>query len=995
MINMPDRIIKKAALIILMMLLMITACNRKGLFPGIMDVYAAEIISSGSSDSGDVSWVRDSDGVLTISGTGMIPDGFYKDGGVGLKSVVIEQGITGIGSRDFSYCDDLETVFIPESVITIGENAFLGTSFKTYYQGTREQWNVVANAGNVGNPYVLYEESYVPLNHFFGENMDWAWTYEEYVDTALTIIGHGNMPDFESVSGFPWGKYRDSFEEVCFKGEVKHIGAHAFDKCSSLRKVNLPEGLISIGEYAFYHTPVQTISFPSSLQEISAHAFEQSDLKGDIVIPEGVQTIGTNAFCSLYTCKLSIPASITSAGDNACGEKGEESNYVYSDFSRSELLSLFPEPNYFRTYVKAGGVNVPLFYTCGENLSWHVYSEGEWEGADPFVGGGTLVISGTGQMDDFTSPDQWKGNTITGYPGQMPAWSMQGSTGYDYYSAVRTIVIESGVESIGNNAFYDWDELKDITIPGSVTSIGDNIFPQERSGRTIYCNSGSFAERYAVDHHDPYRYIEENPYGVHDPGQTASSTTSYDCIWFGSYLQSSSETRKPIKWRVLSVHGNDAFLLADKALDCKPYHEAGGDVTWETCSLRSWLNNDFFGAAFTSAEQNAVISVLNQNDNNAKYGTNGGNATSDKVFLLSLEECAVRAYGFPYNLDFMISASYYATATDYAINQGAAIYNDSASWWTRTPGRQANYAVRYESASKQVYTSGTTVSLKNTAVRPCLHLDLSNDVWSNAGTVTSDGLVDEIAAPAINVLSINDMEIDDIDDQFYTGDEITPQITIRDGDYILKVNEDYNISLRDNIEIGTAVITITGTGKYSGTTEKTFKIVKRDGGEGSGSENDSGSGGSSDSGSGSGSQSGNQNDNPPGGSNGLQPSNSGVHPGETNKGSVSVHKEKLANPMLVKGNTVKVKYSKLLKKNQIIKTAKAFTVKNAQGSVTYKVSKFDKKAKKKITVSKTGTIKVKKKLKKGTYKVKVKVTAAGNTLYKPLMKTVTVKIKIR
>ncbi len=109
----------------------------------------------------------------------------------------------------------------------------------------------------------------------------------------------------------------------------------------------------------------------------------------------------------------------------------------------------------------------------------------------------------------------------------------------------------------------------------------------------------------------------------------------------------------------------------------------------------------------------------------------------------------------------------------------------------------------------------------------------------------------------------------------------------------------------------------------------------------------------------------------------------------------TVSKAKRANTMTVKAKVVTVKFSKLKKKAQSVKAAKAFSVKKAKGRVTYRVVKYDKKAKKKIAVSKSGKVTVKKGLKKGTYKLKVKVTAAGNAGYKAKSKTVTLKVRVR
>ena len=95
--------------------------------------------------------------------------------------------------------------------------------------------------------------------------------------------------------------------------------------------------------------------------------------------------------------------------------------------------------------------------------------------------------------------------------------------------------------------------------------------------------------------------------------------------------------------------------------------------------------------------------------------------------------------------------------------------------------------------------------------------------------------------------------------------------------------------------------------------------------------------------------------------------------------------------MLVKVKNISVKNKKLKKNKLKIKKTKAFKISNAQGTVTFK----KKSGNKKIKVSKAGKITVKKGLKKGTYKLRVEVTAAGNNNYKPLTKTVSIKVKVK
>ena len=100
---------------------------------------------------------------------------------------------------------------------------------------------------------------------------------------------------------------------------------------------------------------------------------------------------------------------------------------------------------------------------------------------------------------------------------------------------------------------------------------------------------------------------------------------------------------------------------------------------------------------------------------------------------------------------------------------------------------------------------------------------------------------------------------------------------------------------------------------------------------------------------------------------------------------------KAPNTLTVKGRTVKLKASKVKKKNQTVKVSKAFGISSAQGSVKFKKISGSKK----IKVAANGRFTVRKGLKKGTYKIKVQVTAAGGANYAPGTKTVTVKIRIK
>lgn len=99
-----------------------------------------------------------------------------------------------------------------------------------------------------------------------------------------------------------------------------------------------------------------------------------------------------------------------------------------------------------------------------------------------------------------------------------------------------------------------------------------------------------------------------------------------------------------------------------------------------------------------------------------------------------------------------------------------------------------------------------------------------------------------------------------------------------------------------------------------------------------------------------------------------------------------------ANPMSVAPKTAKVKYKKVRKKKRTVARSKVLTIKNANGTLTYRKLSGNKKI---LINAKNGTVTVKKKLKRGTYKVKVQVTTSGNAYYTGKSKVVTFKIKVK
>ena len=188
-------------------------------------------------------------------------------------------------------------------------------------------------------------------------------------------------------------------------------------------------------------------------------------------------------------------------------------------------------------------------------------------------------------------------------------------------------------------------------------------------------------------------------------------------IEFGNYPQDKDGTEKPIEWIVMKKEGNQVLLLSKYVLDAKPYNKEWEDVTWETSDIRQWLNNEFYTTAFNKAEKAKIQTSLIKNEDNSKYGTNGGNDTEDKVFLLSEKETETL---------FSNKEERIAKATEYATKSGVYVNEEKAAcWWLRSPGYDSDDAAEVD-GSGWVGGDGSSVYYDYDGVRPALHLNLQS-----------------------------------------------------------------------------------------------------------------------------------------------------------------------------------------------------------------------------------------------------------------------------
>ena len=197
-----------------------------------------------------------------------------------------------------------------------------------------------------------------------------------------------------------------------------------------------------------------------------------------------------------------------------------------------------------------------------------------------------------------------------------------------------------------------------------------------------------------------------------EKGIVSADAMPGDTVTLGSYAASADGTKSPVEWIVLENRNGYALLISKYAVDCLPYHDTWADMTWEKCSLRSWLNIDFLEKAFSPEERKSIVSSTVVNRDNS--GNPGGAVTNDQVFILDISE--LEQY-------FDSDEDRRAGATDYAQSQGVFVdqKRDACWYWVRNPGDSPRYAV-YVNCLGDILERGSLVFGNTFGVRPAIRV---------------------------------------------------------------------------------------------------------------------------------------------------------------------------------------------------------------------------------------------------------------------------------
>lgn len=340
-----------------------------------------------------------------------------------------------------------------------------------------------------GDEAVLFAEEFTYGNLYYtvsGSSVTITGCDPEAVSISVpTRIDGKNVT---SIGSYAFDR-RTSLENVSLSDGIREIGPGAFMECSSLKSLTIPDSVTNIGGYAFLGCASMTSidvgsknqyysSFDGILYNKEGTYLEvcPSGKSGDLIIPDGVLTIGADAFidcqyltsvtlpegltaieieafddCSGLT-RVTIPESVTRIGWSAFVGCSSLTDIYYGGTSdqwaalvaNNEIL--LSKTVHCKSAIIASG-------SCGDTLTWTFDSEG------------LLTISGTGEMESY-------------YSGIPAPW-------YENRDKITRVVVERGVTSIGNSAFWNCTNLKEISLPNGMASIGAFAFCNCESVNTL------------------------------------------------------------------------------------------------------------------------------------------------------------------------------------------------------------------------------------------------------------------------------------------------------------------------------------------------------------------------------------------------------------------------------------------------------------------------------------------------------------------------------
>ena len=521
---------------------------------------AANIVKSGTCGA-EVTWTLDSEGVLTISGIGAMKEyGPYKAPWYGsssrVKSAVIAEGVTSIGSSAFDDCTSLTSVTIPDSVTSIGDDAFYDCTSLTSVTIPDSVTSIGADAF-----YDCTSLTSVTIPDSVTSIGDSAFAS----CTSLTGIwvAEGNSHYSSDASGVLFNKDKTTlvqcpgaFAAYAIPDNVTSIGADAFYGCTSLKSVTIPDSVTNIGADAFSHcTSLTSVTIPDSVTSIGEQAFQGCESLTSVTIPDSVTSISSYTFASCTSLtSVTIPNSVTSIGRSAFYDCTSLTSVTIPDSVTSIGDSAF-----------ASCTSLTGIWVAEGNSHYSSDASGVLFNKDK-----TTLVQCPGAFAAYAIPD-----SVTSI----------GADAFYYCTSLTIVTIPDGVTSIGKLAFFCCKSLTSVTIPDSVTSIGDGAFASCTSLTSVTIPDGVTSIGEQAFYYCTSLTSVTILNGVTSIGSYAfvGCTSLTDVYYAGSEAQ----------WKAIQIsYGNDALLNANIHYNYVSHTHSYKDVvTAPTCTEKGYTTH--------------------------------------------------------------------------------------------------------------------------------------------------------------------------------------------------------------------------------------------------------------------------------------------------------------------------------------------------------------------------------------------------------------------
>lgn len=406
--------------------------------------------------------------------------------------------VTGLGEYSFSgtyspdhqtnhnlisFCNQIQSVTIPESVTSIGKSAFEHCS-------KLDSLTIKGVATSIG--------AYAFASCTSLTSLSLVGSFQTIGDSAFVNCGMTSLTIDATITSIEKYAFSSRFlTSLSLTGNVQKIGDYAFDSCSSLNTVTFPKSPTSIGSYAFDScTSLNSIEIPGTVTEIGDCAFYHCSGLTSVKIDEGVQSTGADMFndCGQLTT-VTFPESLTTIADGS-----------------------------FASCSNLNHVKIPARVTCiGDSAFSNCTSLSEITLQDGVKTIGANAFFSCQALTSITLPD-----SVTDI-GRDAFW---------YCSQLKSITIPENVTAIKPDTFYWCFSLKDITLPAGLTSFQDELTrcPAGRFYATDYKKDENGDPIYGEDGEPIYIYTPNGAIYFNNDRDHAKELPGYDVLKDRNFL---------------------------------------------------------------------------------------------------------------------------------------------------------------------------------------------------------------------------------------------------------------------------------------------------------------------------------------------------------------------------------------------------------------------------------------------------------------------------